>query len=118
MSQLNSICYEDISTFDHADDQENEKAPNFFPVYGVPVKYIQNTFIKTICKGRDNLIGKSTFNVCEEFVKPYTHAAKASFCRHVMKTSPKAGIGKADVFISHAWKYMFLDVPLNKFLLY
>ena len=110
MSQLNNICYETISTFDHVDEQEDEKAPNFFPVYGVPVKFIQNTFIKTICKGRDKLIGKSTFNVCEEIVKPFTLESKSSFCRHMMKKSSKAGIGKADVFISHAWKYMFLDV--------
>jgi tetratricopeptide (TPR) repeat protein len=58
---------------------------------------------------KTRLKGKTTTQVCEEFVKPVTKEFKSSFCELLSyRNSPEVAV--ATVFISHAWKYQFLDV--------
>ena len=51
----------------------------------------------------------TTTDVCEAIVKPATLACKSSYC-DMMVDQGHGAVGTAVVFISHAWKYKFLDV--------
>ena len=51
----------------------------------------------------------TTTDVCEAIVKPATLACKSSYC-DMMVDQGHGSVGTAVVFISHAWKYKFLDV--------
>ncbi len=62
-----------------------------------------------MCQGRVELEGKSTDDVL--FQKKITESAKLSFCDYLNRQqSNHSAVGKAAVFISHAWKYQFFDV--------
>ena len=61
------------------------------------------------CGGRSMLEGLSTTDVNNLYVKPLTIHMKSSYCDY-LKTRGSSSIGEAQVFISHAWKYKFLDV--------
>ena len=51
----------------------------------------------------------TTTDVCNKFVKPITSTKGHSYCELLVeRNSPD--VGEASVFISHAWKYIFLDV--------
>lgn len=78
-----------------------------FPKLGVKLSCYQAFMDR--CGGRDVLVGKSTTDVCEAYVKPMTEQDKASYCEMLLKQGDPA-VGIATVFISHAWKYHFLDV--------
>ena len=54
--------------------------------------------------------GKTTTNVCEDVVKVLTKQHQCSLCDLLKALNHNAFCEKADVFISHAWKYPFLDV--------
>ena len=61
------------------------------------------------CGGMDAIHGLSTTDVNNRFQKPLTFVHHASYCELLLKRgSNKVGI--ASVFISHAWKYNFIDV--------
>ena len=47
--------------------------------------------------------------MCEKFVKPATASGQSSYCE-LLSDRQHAAVGEAKVFISHAWKYEFLDV--------
>lgn len=49
------------------------------------------------------------FYISEKFVKPPTLPYKSSYCEFLRAQNHPA-VGKAQVFISHAWRYQFLDV--------
>ena len=59
--------------------------------------------------------GKSAFqdltttDVCNNFLKPNTETAKSSYCE-LLRNNNSENVGKATVFVSHAWRYKFLDV--------
>eukprot|EP01040_Poterioochromonas_malhamensis_P015490 gene15490-17344_t len=53
----------------------------------------------------------TTLDVCTNIIKPKTLAAKLSYCEWLIVNHPVAETVKpANVFISHAWLYKFLDV--------
>ncbi|KAJ3094704.1 hypothetical protein HDU97_007701 [Phlyctochytrium planicorne] len=88
---------------------------NNHPMLGIHVSYFSR-FI-TICGGRKALKGKTTFDVCEDFVKPKTSISRLSFCEQLYllqlsdpdKTkSPK--VAAASYYISHAWDADFLQL--------
>ena len=54
--------------------------------------------------------GKTTTDVCNDVVKILTKQHQCSFCYLLKASNHNAFCEKADVFISHAWKYPFLDV--------
>ena len=55
------------------------------------------------------LEGLSTTDVNNLYQKPLTVHMKSSYCDY-LKTRVSGSVGEAQVFISHAWKYAFLDV--------
>ena len=79
-----------------------------FPKHGV----LFPAFVEFIerCGGREAIAGLTTTDICERFVKPFTVASASSYC-DLLKANGNANVrDKAEVFISHAWKYTFLDV--------
>ena len=78
-----------------------------FPKMGVKVKVITE-FVSAL--GRESLAGLTTTEVCEMYVKPAT-LGKGSMCELIKAENPDSDdVGAASVFISHAWRYNFLDV--------
>lgn len=77
-----------------------------FPKHGIKVSFLVQ-FIQSV--GRANLGGKTTTDVCNEYIKPATQMSQLSYCELLTSRGDPA-VGKARVFISHAWKYLFLDV--------
>eukprot|EP01035_Chromulina_nebulosa_P069341 gene69341-biopygen24207 len=81
-----------------------------FPKLGLKLSYLLNEFI-FLCGGRVALEGKTTTEVNFLFQKKITESAKLSFCDYLnQQQSNHPAVGVATVFISHAWKYVFLDV--------
>ena len=78
-----------------------------FPKDGVKLSFIQEFFAAR--GGRDKLEGLTTTEVCEQHIKPLTASTKSSFCE-LLKLDEHPAVHKADVFVSHAWRYKFLDV--------
>lgn len=81
--------------------------PSIFPKDGVKLSFIEEFF--TACGGRDKLEDLTTTEVCQQYIKPLTNHTQSSFCES-LKLGSHAAVGRATVFISHAWKYKFLDV--------
>eukprot|EP01041_Mallomonas_annulata_P003428 gene3428-6799_t len=81
-----------------------------FPKHGISIRGIRD-FIE-LCGGEETLYDLTTTDVCEKYVKPMTIETKKSYCMYLIETSPSSGdiIKTANVFISHAWKYKFLQV--------
>lgn len=78
-----------------------------FPKHGISLSAVV-VFIEK-CGRRDVLFGKTTTEVNELFLKPITQMSMLSYCELLM-THNDEDVGIAEVFISHAWKYYFLDV--------
>lgn len=82
------------------------------PVVGIPQFGVKLSFAQEFidaCGGTDALSQFTTNDVCEKFVKPMTSQYRVSYCDY-LKALNHPSVGKAEVFISHAWKYNFLDV--------
>jgi len=88
-----------------ADVPDGQPLP--FPKHGVRLSYYAQ-FVEE-CGGRDALQGLTTTEVCDTFVKPATARLQASYC-DLLAWQDHGAVGMASVFISHAWKYVFLDV--------
>ena len=81
-----------------------------FPKDGLKLSYLIHNFFD-IFGGKDNLKGKTTAEVNLELQRKTSSHSKLSFCDYLRKEIPHhPPVGKATVFISHAWKYEFLDV--------
>jgi tetratricopeptide (TPR) repeat protein len=80
---------------------------------GISISQI-NEFVK-YNGGRKGFDGKTTEDVNNEIQKPITLSKKVSYCEY-LKENNASSIKKANVFISHAWKYKFLDLvdAINK----
>ena len=78
-----------------------------FPQLGVKISHVDDFF--EVCGGRDKLEGLTTKEVCEQFIKPMTEHHECSYC-DLLRLSNNPGVGVATVFVSHAWKYQFLNV--------
>jgi hypothetical protein len=78
-----------------------------FSLLGVHVSFFPS-FIAS-CGGEIALASLTTTEVCERFVKPMTLQQRCSMC-DLMRNSGSSEVGTAKCFISHAWKYRFLDV--------
>ncbi|KAJ3040563.1 inositol polyphosphate 5-phosphatase [Rhizophlyctis rosea] len=76
------------------------------PLAGVHLSFFDN-FINQ-CEGRDKLVGLTTEQVCNQFIKPRTEPAK-SLCDHLLAEGSRE-VARANCFISHTWQYKFLDV--------
>jgi hypothetical protein len=78
----------------------NELPP--FPVLGVKISYLLRFL--DLYNQNDALNGLTTTEVCEKIVKPLTLSSESSGC-DLLASQQDADVGKANVFISHAWKY-------------
>jgi tetratricopeptide (TPR) repeat protein len=79
-----------------------------FPKCGVKLSYMRK-LLCSFCE-EEELIGLTTTEVCEKFVKPFTAPFQCSVCDWLQSTNHPAYSSNAQVFISHAWKYKSLDV--------
>jgi tetratricopeptide (TPR) repeat protein len=72
---------------------------------------IKLSFIAELIKDfpEDELRKATTTDVCDKFIKPVTREYQSSFCELMTSIDPSK-IGPATVFISHAWRYLFLEV--------
>ena len=77
------------------------------PKDGIPLSYIITNIVNLF--GRHNLEGLTTSTVNENFIKPETNSTKLSYCEY-LKFNNCSVVDTAQVFISHAWNNLFLDV--------
>ncbi len=86
------------------------------PLLGIRVSFLRQFISK---HGVENLRGLTTADVCQKFIKPQTQSLSLSYTDMIQleesqnqsKTSTsKSSVGQANVFLSHAWKYQFLEV--------
>eukprot|EP01041_Mallomonas_annulata_P001942 gene1942-3766_t len=81
--------------------------PPPFPKAGVKLR----VFIEFIelCGGNDAISGLTTTDICNKFLKPLTFMRQSSYCE-LLTAQEHPDVGEAKVFISHAWKFTFLEV--------
>ncbi len=84
----------------------SSSAPSF-PTIGVRLWYF-NVLINSL-GGAAALANLSTLDICKIYIKPKTASLSCSYCEYLQQDQPDA-VGVAQVFISHAWQYNFLDV--------
>jgi hypothetical protein len=77
-----------------------------FPLDGVRLSTFTD-FVYTCGKG--SLEGLTTADVNVKFLKTMTKASECSYCDLVCDICPE-NVGRANVFISHAWKYKFTNL--------
>ena len=78
-----------------------------FPTKGVKLSYIKEFY--DLCGGRELIKDLTTTEINDDFQKRMTERYKLSFCDYLFYQNHPA-VGEATVFISHAWKYRFVDV--------
>lgn len=78
-----------------------------FPIHGVKLSYLKEFLLKY--NSSSELKGLTTTQVCESIVKPLTSKLQLSLCELLIHEDNN-GVAKANLFISHAWKFEFLDV--------
>jgi uncharacterized protein (DUF2267 family) len=82
-----------------------------FPKHGIRLSHLQALLeSKDFFGGREKMRGLTTTEVCEQIVKPLTLTSKTSLCEYLQQINHAAFAKESTVFISHAWKYLFLDV--------
>jgi hypothetical protein len=103
----------------HPDECSNDDCPHLshlqrFSKRGVRLSYILNDFVES-CGGKEALEGKTSTEISTFFIKPPTE--DTSYCDMLFERqecppndTPMKVVDRADVFISHAWEYQFLDV--------
>ena len=103
-----------ISPADVAHPKEFDS--NYFPKIGVSIHFLNNFvnacqdyFTLTNTLSTRSFIELTTTDVCESIIKPLTKRYQLSLSE-LLHQCEYPGIGKATVFISHAWKYKFIDV--------
>jgi hypothetical protein len=85
----------------------NCNSTHVFPLDGMKLSGVMNFVIK--CGGGDALEGLTTEDVNNRFQKEFTKDVGLSYC-DMVKAENGSKVGKATVFISHAWKYKFMDL--------
>eukprot|EP00164_Ancoracysta_twista_P004899 GFYU01006663.1.p1 GENE.GFYU01006663.1~~GFYU01006663.1.p1 ORF type:complete len:830 (-),score=135.37 GFYU01006663.1:299-2788(-) len=78
---------------------------------GIRVSHLRKLIER--CGGPRAFLGKSTMDVCEQFVKSVTSDDKVSYVQYLKNSKRKSDafdVGMATVFVSHTWKSKFLDV--------
>ena len=83
-----------------------------FPMLGISLNGIRH-FISE-CGGKDQFLRPEilkTEDACQKFVKPWTLSLNVSYCEFLQRNSAtEIFVGQANVFISHAWMYSFINV--------
>ena len=95
--------------------KETEKtATDDFPRMGVQLSYLKEFCQMCQDKNRTEEATKAweemtTDDVCKFFVKPMTEPDQSSLCEY-LESKAHPAVQEAEVFISHAWKYTFVNV--------
>ncbi|EGD79288.1 mbre TPR repeat protein [Salpingoeca rosetta] len=77
---------------------------------GVSVEAIK-TFLADLTKEfPDTYTEMTTADACKQLVVPRTQQASCAYVDLLRKQSPCTDVGKATVFVSHAWRYKIADV--------
>ena len=84
------------------------KAPRIpFPKLGVQITVFRDLIREN--GGEENFRGLTTTDVCNKYIKPVV--GQVSYCEYLRKQpSRRSLVGDGNVFVSHAWKYFYLDV--------
>ncbi|EQC30466.1 hypothetical protein SDRG_11784, partial [Saprolegnia diclina VS20] len=78
------------------------------PDRGVRLSYLRH-FINAH-GGEASFVGKTTAQVCFEFIVPMTKPTELSLVDHVANDpSTAAYVAPANWYVSHAWMYLFLE---------
>lgn len=77
-----------------------------FPKLGIKL-----SFLSSYANALKDIEKKTTDDICQELIKPFLLSGgyQCSYCEYLLKTDPTL-VGEAHVFISHAWRFNFLDV--------
>ena len=85
---------------------------DLFPCYGIKLNHLEKFILN--CGGREILENKTTTEVRDEFIIPMTLWDENSYCEMIKQLKDEnereEDVGEANVFISHAWSYKFLEV--------
>tara|TARA_A100001015_G_scaffold320042_1_gene445009 strand:+ start:1376 stop:4126 length:2751 start_codon:yes stop_codon:yes gene_type:complete len=96
-----------------------------FPSDGVPLKVFEDLhkkhkgesfttcyqdYVKSEGRHEKNWEEMTTTDVCEVVLKPMLRHEELSYCDYLKKTLSSSAVTTSNVFISHAWKYKFVDV--------
>ncbi len=73
---------------------------------GITLSYLKE-FIQTL--EEEFLRTATTAEVCRRKVVPVTAVRRHSYCDHLNIYKPYS-VGKANAFISHSWRFKFLDL--------
>ena len=92
----------------------DEETSHSFPTAGIRLSHVVDEFLVE-CGGEEMLVNLTTTQVCERFVKPLTTRSNerhtySSYCEKLRNEGHIAYGETAEVFISHAHSYLFLDV--------
>ncbi|KAI8850472.1 hypothetical protein BC829DRAFT_389529 [Chytridium lagenaria] len=79
-----------------------------FPLHGISLKYLHQ--FAEACGGHAALEGLSTQDVCTKFIIPATQKTGTSACDILLSFDRQDAVSKATWFVSHVWRYHFLDV--------
>jgi hypothetical protein len=84
--------------------QEHSSSSSDFPLMGV-----NGLFLKAFRSRWGNVIGEqwTTSQVCNQLIKPLTCRSRGSLC-DCLAASGSAGLGEANMFLSHVWAEKFL----------
>ena len=87
-------------------------APSLTNKETIPNKGIKLSFMESFinkCGGKSEMEYCTTAEVYERFVMPTTARTKTSYC-DCGNADLADSVGNAQVYISHSWEYVFLDV--------
>jgi len=83
-------------------------AADLFPMDGVPLSFCRQLID---ANGGDAVFqGLTTDDVKDKFIVPMTQATQLSLCAQMKHYSGDARVQRATWFVSHAWRYKFLDL--------
>ena len=86
---------------------EYSKDASQYPMDGIMLSSL-NDFMRE-CGGRSQLKDLTTTDVVKLFIKPKVSHSKSSYCEYLKTIDPRS-VGEAQVYISYAWRYQFLEV--------
>lgn len=87
-----------------------------FPSDGIQPQ-VFDVFIHA-CGGRNKLQNLTTSEVCQKYLLPLTHSPNPESYTEQLRRENPAMVGKATVFVSHAWRFEFIslvDALLDQF---
>ncbi len=92
---------------------DQELSPRSFSGEEIPIMGLRlNSWPQLVeaCGGKESLRGLSTYEVCENFIKPYTKHSGLSYCEQLRRAMRHDAVATANVYVVHAWQNDFLEL--------